>query len=137
MLKYLSTTSLAHVYIPEFLNMELGRIIPAYPPGLNNCFMRSINKHSISELFSVNLSNNSKDSMPYFMVDLKAFTEYGGFAIKTSNCALSLLSSEEVCFSFPLYSLDFSKLSSPFARIIFASPSPFRNELTLADLTRR
>ena len=74
-LKYLNSNSLVGIYIPEFVRIEIGNIIPAIPPGFNNCFVLSINKHSISELSSVKYLYSSKLSFPFSRVFLNEDTE--------------------------------------------------------------
>ena len=79
--------------MPVLLKIELGRITPAHPPIFKSCLVLSTNRHSISELLSVSLSYSSNDSSPYFTLDLKAATEYGGLIVIYSlNLNLSLIS---------------------------------------------
>ncbi len=72
--------------------------------------------------------------MPFFNVFEKPLTEYGGLETIISNTLFSLPAS--FLYKISLY-LSLLKTAKPSAEITFASPSPFKKELTLDILTRR
>ena len=95
----------------------------AKPSSFNSCLVLSINKHSISELLSVNRLKSSKSlsAFLFFKSPLKVGTEYGGLDTTIENFSNS---ESSIFCNLPTKLLESLKLSKPSPCMIWARPSP-------------